>query len=141
MSEDPERPMWEAYARHKLRQWKAARPGDPREVTRLVFVRRRLYFTGPGQTYKDVQQPTERDKTATRKAQKDPGRTQRDGREGHQSGGAVPAARHHQAGGEGKADDQSRREFVGISDSTGYTRRAFRHFAWIRRLKDSKCCG
>jgi hypothetical protein len=61
LAHDPERPLWEAYARHKLHKWHRARPGDPREITRLVFVRRHLHFTAPGQTHADVDPPTEDD--------------------------------------------------------------------------------
>jgi hypothetical protein len=56
-----ERPLWEAYARYKLKQYQEARPGDPRPVKRIVFVRRRLYFPEPGQTLADVPPPDEKD--------------------------------------------------------------------------------
>lgn len=55
------RPLWEAFARHKLRQWHESRPGDPRQVRRVVLVRRRLYFPEPGQSHDDVQDPTTED--------------------------------------------------------------------------------
>jgi hypothetical protein len=58
---DPERPLWEAYARHRLAAWRAARPGDPRTVKRIVFVRRRDYFPAPGQKPTEVDAPTEKD--------------------------------------------------------------------------------
>ena len=58
---DAERSLWEGYALYKLHQWQGARPGDPRVVKRIVFVRRRLYFTEPNQTYADVEPPSERD--------------------------------------------------------------------------------
>jgi hypothetical protein len=56
-----ERPLWEAYARHSLRRWQAKRPGDPRTVQRIVFVRRKLFFPEPGQTASDVDTPVELD--------------------------------------------------------------------------------
>ena len=36
-------------------------PGDPRKVERVVFVRRRIFFPEPNQTYDDVDPPSERD--------------------------------------------------------------------------------
>jgi hypothetical protein len=58
---DHERPLWEAYARHRLKQWREARPGDPRKVERIVFVRRRLHFPEPGKTSADASFPSETD--------------------------------------------------------------------------------
>ena len=44
---------WSGYARHLVRKWKATHPDDPREVERLVFVRRRIGFPEPGQRYEE----------------------------------------------------------------------------------------
>jgi hypothetical protein len=58
---NPERRLWESYARYAIGRWKQARPNDPRQVRSAVFVRRRLYFPEPGQTHDDVPPPYEKD--------------------------------------------------------------------------------
>ena len=47
LADSPVRYFWEGYARHALRRWKQLHPDDPREVRRVVFVRRRFAFPGP----------------------------------------------------------------------------------------------
>jgi hypothetical protein len=61
LASDGELPLWEAFARYKARQWRANRPGDPRQVQRIVLVRRRLSFPEPDQTSADVKPPSEED--------------------------------------------------------------------------------
>jgi hypothetical protein len=61
LAHDPELPVWEAYARYRLAQWRQARPGDPRKVERIVFVRRRVHLPEPSQSAADVNLPSESD--------------------------------------------------------------------------------
>jgi hypothetical protein len=46
-----ERPLWEAYARYKIRQWRADHPLDPRTLKRVVFLRRRYTLPQPGEAF------------------------------------------------------------------------------------------
>ena len=59
-----ERAMWEAYAREAARRWRSAHPDDPRELTRLVLVRRRIAFPTPEETPGDYDPPEETDVVA-----------------------------------------------------------------------------
>jgi hypothetical protein len=61
LSDAKEKKLWEGYARHVIKKWRDARPNDPRTLSLVVFVRRRLYFPEPGQTHKDVPPPYEKD--------------------------------------------------------------------------------
>jgi hypothetical protein len=47
LENNPERPLWEGYARAHLRRWRERNPDDPREVERVVFLRRRIHFPRP----------------------------------------------------------------------------------------------
>jgi hypothetical protein len=53
-----ERRLHEAYVRHAVKKWQRRRPGDPREVMRVVLLRHTLYFLNrvkdPNQQPKDV---------------------------------------------------------------------------------------
>lgn len=51
---DKERKLWEAYARLALRRWRAAKPGDPRQPERIVFVLRCIPFLAPGEKRKPI---------------------------------------------------------------------------------------
>ena len=53
-----------AFARHAVRRWQAARPGDPREVERVVLVLRRIEFPRPGERYPSDHEPAEREVAA-----------------------------------------------------------------------------
>jgi hypothetical protein len=41
---DDEFPVWEAFARYSVRQWRQQHPNDPRKIDRVVLVRRRISF-------------------------------------------------------------------------------------------------
>jgi hypothetical protein len=56
--------FYEGYARHVLRNWRQAKPNDPRELQSIVFVRRKLRFPEPGQRHADVPPPHEDDVAA-----------------------------------------------------------------------------
>ena len=59
---DPKpRTMWENNARHAIGKWRAASPDDPRELARVVFLRRRINFPEPGEDYEDPSAREERD--------------------------------------------------------------------------------
>jgi hypothetical protein len=62
---NPERKLWEAFARHAIVRWHSAKPGDPREIDHVVFVRRRVFFLDrvkhPGQRPEEVREPEHRD--------------------------------------------------------------------------------
>jgi len=45
LARDPERALWEAYAREVIRRWRAG--GGEKPLRRLVLVRRRIAFTAP----------------------------------------------------------------------------------------------
>jgi hypothetical protein len=47
LTNDPERSLWEASARQVVRTWQAQHPDDPRTLTRVVLLRRRIYFPAP----------------------------------------------------------------------------------------------
>lgn len=58
---DPKpRSMWENNARYAVRKWRAASPDDPRELARVVFLRRRISFPEPGEEYEDPSAREER---------------------------------------------------------------------------------
>jgi hypothetical protein len=59
LKDDAELPLWQAFVRYKVQQWSDS--GDPRQVQRVVLVRRRIYFPERGQTYDDVEPPSEKD--------------------------------------------------------------------------------
>lgn len=40
-------PLWEAYVRHKVREWKAQHPDDKRQPQRVVMLKRIIRFPGP----------------------------------------------------------------------------------------------
>jgi hypothetical protein len=61
LKKNAERSLWEAFARYKVRQWQSVQPGDPRQVKRIVLVRRRVFFPEPGQSPRDVKSPLEHD--------------------------------------------------------------------------------
>lgn len=61
LRDEKERLLYEAFARHTARRWRAANPNDPRELKSVVFVRRTIHFPKPGQTFEDVGEPTEGD--------------------------------------------------------------------------------
>jgi hypothetical protein len=61
MDTDPRKPQWEGYARYKHHQWRELRPGDPRQLSQIVFVRRRIYLPEPNQDFADVAPPREWD--------------------------------------------------------------------------------
>jgi hypothetical protein len=48
LATDPERPLWEACARHAVRTWQEQHPNDRRTLARVVFLRRRISFLAPG---------------------------------------------------------------------------------------------
>jgi hypothetical protein len=56
---EPERALWEAYARWSLRRWKAAHPNDPRTVTHVVLIGRRFTFPKPDEDPSAVGGPEE----------------------------------------------------------------------------------
>jgi hypothetical protein len=59
LKNDPERSLWEAYARVVLRQWHKEHPDDPRKIERIVFLRRRIYFPKPDSDPTIYDPPTE----------------------------------------------------------------------------------
>jgi hypothetical protein len=40
-------PLWKAYVRWRVRDWRAAHPGDPRQIVRVDLIRRRVPFPNP----------------------------------------------------------------------------------------------
>jgi hypothetical protein len=42
--DNPEWPMWVAFVRHAVKRWRRDNPTDPREITRVVLVKRRIHF-------------------------------------------------------------------------------------------------
>ena len=62
LASDPKsRSLWENNASHAIHKWRAASPDDSREVARVVFLRRRIAFPKPGETYDDPDARTEED--------------------------------------------------------------------------------
>ncbi|MBY0233305.1 MAG: hypothetical protein K2W96_28830 [Gemmataceae bacterium] len=63
-SDDDEFPMWKAFVRHKARAWKAKHPDDPREMKRVVLLKRRIHFPGPDDPPGFYRAPAETDMAA-----------------------------------------------------------------------------
>jgi hypothetical protein len=61
LAKAPSLPAWEGYARYALRRWKERHPDDPRQVRRIVLVRRRIAFPWPGQPPGAYEPATEKD--------------------------------------------------------------------------------
>lgn len=56
---DPEHVIWEGRARYIIRNWRAHNPDDPRQVQRLVLLRRIQYFIDWEEGPEDRKSPTE----------------------------------------------------------------------------------
>lgn len=61
LESSPERGLWEAYVREKVRSWQRLHPEDSRELRRVVMLRRRIQFTGPEDTPGDYPPPRSED--------------------------------------------------------------------------------
>ncbi len=55
-----ELPTWSAYVRSLARHWHASRPDDPRELKRIVLVKRYFYFPAPGEPPGEYGPPEEK---------------------------------------------------------------------------------
>jgi hypothetical protein len=47
ISDKEDLPVWQAYVRWSVRRWRQAHPDDPRQLERVVLVRRWITFPGP----------------------------------------------------------------------------------------------
>jgi hypothetical protein len=61
LANDPERSLWEGYARHVLRHWKHQHPADQRTIASLVFIRRDIDFPPPDADPSHYDPPIEND--------------------------------------------------------------------------------
>jgi hypothetical protein len=57
----PEYPMWAAHARFLARRWRERNPNDPRELYRVVLIKRYIYFPKPEKPVGEYDAPTRQD--------------------------------------------------------------------------------